>query len=39
MPLEHLTATPALATALEPPYRERGVVVAPDAGATKLAER
>lgn len=39
MPLEHLTAMPILAAALEPPYRERDVVVAPDAGAGKLAER
>jgi len=39
VPLEHLTAMPALAAALQSPYRERGVVVAPDAGATKLAER
>ncbi len=39
VPLEHLTATPVLAEALRPPYRERGVVLAPDAGAAKLAER
>jgi ribose-phosphate pyrophosphokinase len=39
VPLEHLTAMPLLSEALSPPYRARGVVVAPDAGAAKLAER
>jgi ribose-phosphate pyrophosphokinase len=39
VPLEHLTAMPMLVEALGSPYRERGVVLAPDAGAAKLAER
>jgi ribose-phosphate pyrophosphokinase len=39
MPLEHLSAMPTLAAALEGPYRDCGVVVSPDAGAIKLAER
>ena len=39
MPLEHLTAVPVLAEALGSPQRSLGVVVSPDAGATKLAER
>ena len=38
-PLEHLTAVPVLAEALRPERPEGGVVVAPDAGAAKLAER
>lgn len=37
--LEHLTAVPALAAALGTPQRPFGVIVSPDAGATKLAER
>ena len=38
-PLEHLSAVPVLAEALRPERPEHGVVVAPDAGATGLAER
>lgn len=38
VPLEHLTAVPLLAAAL-PPIDGDAVVVAPDLGATKLAER
>jgi ribose-phosphate pyrophosphokinase len=38
-PVEHLTAVPLLADALKPGASERGVVVAPDLGAVKLAER
>jgi ribose-phosphate pyrophosphokinase len=38
LPLEHLTAVPLLVAAL-PSLEGRGVVVAPDLGATKLAER
>jgi ribose-phosphate pyrophosphokinase len=38
-PLEHLSAVPALAAALAADRPERGIVVAPDAGATRLAER
>ncbi len=37
-PLEHLTAVPVLADAAEPPP-EGGVVVAPDLGAARLADR
>jgi ribose-phosphate pyrophosphokinase len=36
-PLEHLTAAPLLASAVRPP--EEAVIVAPDLGAVKLAER
>jgi ribose-phosphate pyrophosphokinase len=39
MPLEHLTAVPLLADALRPTLAEGAVLVAPDLGATKLAER
>ena len=38
MPLEHLTATPVLAAALAKVPAAPGVVVAPDAGAIKLAQ-
>jgi ribose-phosphate pyrophosphokinase len=38
MPLEHLTATPVLAAALASVPATPGVVVAPDAGAIKLAQ-
>jgi ribose-phosphate pyrophosphokinase len=37
--LEHLTAVPALMTALGTPQRPFEIVVSPDAGAIKLAER
>ena len=37
--IEHLTALPALAGALGAPEHPAGVVVSPDAGAIKLAER
>jgi len=39
MPLEHLTAVPLLSEALRPGLPDHGVIVAPDLGATKLAER
>jgi ribose-phosphate pyrophosphokinase len=39
IPLEHLTAVPAIAAALRPHLLPEGVIVAPDLGATKLAER
>jgi ribose-phosphate pyrophosphokinase len=39
MPLEHLTAVPVLVTAVHSERTANGVVVAPDAGATRLAER
>ena len=39
VPLEHLTAVPLLAKALPPLQGASGVVVAPDLGAVKLAER
>lgn len=39
VPLEHLSAVPILASAASPWARADGVVVAPDLGATKLAER
>ncbi len=38
-PLEHLTAVPVLVEALRPERRENWVVIAPDMGAAKLAER
>ncbi len=38
-PLEHLTAVPLLAEAVKASIGGRGVVVAPDLGAVKLAER
>jgi ribose-phosphate pyrophosphokinase len=38
-PLEHLTAVPVLVEALRGERRANGVVVAPDMGAAKLAER
>lgn len=38
VPVEHLTAVPLIAAAL-PPLGDRGVIVAPDLGAAKLAER
>jgi len=38
-PLEHLTAVPRLVDAARPDVDQRSVVVAPDLGATKLAER
>ncbi|HXQ28011.1 MAG TPA: ribose-phosphate pyrophosphokinase [Gemmatimonadales bacterium] len=38
-PVEHLSAVPLLATALAPQLPADGVVVAPDLGAAKLAER
>jgi ribose-phosphate pyrophosphokinase len=37
VPLDHLTAVPALAGAVAPSIEERSVVVAPDLGAVKLA--
>jgi ribose-phosphate pyrophosphokinase len=39
LPLEHLTAVPLLAAMVRPPSPTNGVLVAPDLGATKLAER
>jgi ribose-phosphate pyrophosphokinase len=39
MPLEHLTAVPLLCEALRPALGAEAVLVAPDLGATKLAER
>ncbi len=39
MPLEHLSAVPLLVEALRPAVRPDTVVVAPDLGAVKLAER
>jgi ribose-phosphate pyrophosphokinase len=39
VPVESLSATPVLAAALEPVISEDAVVVAPDLGAVKLAER
>lgn len=39
VPVEMLSATPVLARALEPTIPESAVVVAPDLGAVKLAER
>jgi len=39
IPVESLTAVPILAEALSRPEREEAVIVAPDAGAIKLAER
>jgi ribose-phosphate pyrophosphokinase len=39
MPLEHLTAVPLLADAAKASVGEQAVVVAPDLGAVKLAER
>ncbi len=39
IPLEHLTAVPVLAEAIRPWRRPHNVVVAPDLGASKLAER
>lgn len=39
MPLEHLSAVPLLAAALRPGLATRAVVVSPDLGAVKLAER
>ena len=39
MPLEHLTAVPLLADALLAGLRDDAIIVAPDLGATKLAER
>jgi len=39
MPVEMLTAVPVLAAALQPFVAEAAVVVAPDLGAVKLAER
>jgi ribose-phosphate pyrophosphokinase len=39
MPLEHLTAVPALVNALHGDRTANSVVVAPDAGAARLAER
>lgn len=39
MPVEMLTAVPVLAAALRPVVAEAAVVVAPDLGAVKLAER
>ncbi len=38
IPIEHLSAVPALAEAVRPLVRERSIVVAPDLGAVKLAE-
>jgi ribose-phosphate pyrophosphokinase len=38
MPLEHLSAVPLLANAIEETVSERSVIVAPDLGAVKLAE-
>jgi len=39
IPLEHLTAVPTLAEAVRPWIAARTVIVAPDLGAVKLAER
>src|SRR3990172_3845577 len=39
LPLEHLSAIPTLVDALRPLVDARAVIVAPDLGATKLAER
>ncbi len=39
VPLEHLTAVPLLAACLRGGLPEDGVIVSPDLGATKLAER
>lgn len=39
LPLEHLTSVPLLAAAVRPYVPENGVVVAPDLGAAKLADR
>jgi ribose-phosphate pyrophosphokinase len=39
IPLEHLTAVPLLAAAVKPLVEAHSVVVAPDLGATKLADR
>lgn len=38
-PVEHLSAVPILADALRDRFRDDGVVVAPDLGAAKLADR
>ena len=38
-PVEHLTAVPALAKVLRPMASRRAVIVSPDLGAVKLAER
>lgn len=38
-PVEHLTAVPALAKLLRPMVGRNGVIVSPDLGAVKLAER
>ncbi len=39
VPLEHLSAVPLLVEAVRPPVAENAVIVAPDLGAVKLAER
>jgi ribose-phosphate pyrophosphokinase len=39
IPVEHLSAVPLLASALKTGIPERSIVVAPDVGAVKLAER
>ena len=39
MPLEHLTAVPALVERVRGRVSSAGVIVAPDLGAAKLAER
>lgn len=39
MPLEHLTAVPLLAAAVRPLVEPNSVVIAPDLGAAKLADR
>lgn len=39
LPLEHLSAVPLLVNAVRPAVTSRSVIVAPDLGATKLAER
>ncbi len=39
LPLEHLSAVPLLAGAVRPRMTANGVIVAPDLGAVKLAER
>jgi ribose-phosphate pyrophosphokinase len=39
IPLEHLSAVPLLAAAVRPWASEKSVIVAPDLGAAKLAER
>ena len=39
MPVEHLTAVPLLAEALRPSLDPQSVIVAPDLGAAKLADR